>query len=152
MHGDFTVESGRAWIPERDVESPTLLVTEIDEVGVCLDADRICRQVDGVVFTLAGRLCILHELGHLWLSQQVFESVREELIDHTGAPSWRDPGLAWSERGVEQAADTLAWGLLGETIEILGRPLPPCDQLHEGFLILTGTAPLSECDRFASES
>ena len=53
--------------------------------------------------------------------------------------------LPWAELGVEQAADTIAWGLLGGTIEILGRPLPPCEQLHDGFVVLTGTTPTTDC-------
>lgn len=116
------------------------------EVTVCLDISRIClRNFDDVVFTIAGRMCILHELSHLWLSQYVTEPAAEEFMDLTGARSWRDPDVPWKERGVEQAADTIAWGLLGETMEILGRPLPPCELLHDGFMILTDTAPTSRC-------
>jgi hypothetical protein len=116
------------------------------EVTVCMDISRIClRHFDDVAFTTAGRMCILHELSHLWLSQYVTEPVAEEFMDLTGARSWRDPDVPWTERGVEQAADTMAWGLLGEAIEILGRPLPPCELLLDGFMILTDTAPTSQC-------
>jgi len=118
------------------------------EIVVCLDVHRMCRRVNGLVFTVAGRICILHELSHLWLSEYVAEPARQAFMDMTGAASWRDPDVPWAERGVEQAADTIAWGLLGETIEILGRPLPPCEQLPDGFMLLTGVTATSDCDHF----
>jgi hypothetical protein len=118
------------------------------EITVCLEDSRICRHiVDDVAFTIAGRMCILHELSHLWLSEHIPEPVADQFMGLTGAQTWRDPDVPWAERGVEQAADTIAWGLLGETIEILGRPMPPCDLLHDGFRILTDAAPTSDCRR-----
>jgi hypothetical protein len=123
------------------------------EITVCLEESRICRHlVDDAAFTIAARMCILHELSHLWLSQHVAEPVAEEFMDLSGAQSWRDPDVPWAERGVEQAADTIAWGLLGETIEILGGPMPPCELLHDGFRILTDAAPTSNCGHPLSES
>lgn len=118
------------------------------EITLCMDISRVCvRHFDDVVFTIAGRMCILHELGHLWLSQYVAAPVADDFMELTGARRWRGPGAPWKERGVEQAADTLAWGLLGEATEILGRPLPPCELLDDGFMILTDTAPISTCRR-----
>lgn len=136
-HGDPGCEDAAGW---------AVLGVGDESITMCLDIDRICRHVDGAaVFTVVGRVCILHELSHLWLSQNVTEPAHSEFMELTGANNWRDPDTPWSERGVEQAADTIAWGLLGERIEILGRPLPSCELLHDAFLILTDTAPTSSC-------
>ncbi len=118
------------------------------EVDICLPLDEICHPVNGVVLTLPGKLCMLHELAHLWMAEHVDEAIRSDFIEHTGAHTWRDLNVPWRHRGIEQAADTIAWGLLGGTIEILGRPLPPCDLLHDGFVLLTGQPPLSTCSHF----
>lgn len=117
------------------------------EIVICLEIDRICRHVDELVLTVAGKFCILHELSHAWLAQYLSASSQQHFMTETGATAWRDPDLAPVEVGVEQAAETLAWGLLGESRELLGHGFPPCDQLQARFTILTGVAPLSDCSR-----
>lgn len=111
------------------------------EVGVCLPPDRVGTT------ELAARLCVLHELAHLWLAEHTNAEQRRRFMVRTGAGAWRGPDDPWAERGVEQAADTLAWGLLGGYRVVLGRPLPECEQLPVGFEILTGVPPLTSCSR-----
>lgn len=115
------------------------------EIGVCLRIEHSCRRVNGVLLTIAGKLCVLHELGHVWLTEYASEDAEQAFMDHIGATVWRDPAVAWEDRGVEQAAETIAWGLMDQSLEIIRLGMPPCDQLDVGFTILTETPPLVSC-------
>lgn len=117
------------------------------DITVCLPVDRVCRQVNGLLLTIPGKVCILHELSHAWLSQNASASVREEFVELVSAKAWRSPDVSWSDLGAEQAADTMAWGLMDEPVEILGRAMPSCDLRQSGFAMLTGSTPLVSCNR-----
>jgi hypothetical protein len=132
----------------RDVGGRTAIGHGAAEITVCRDVSRVGhRHTDDVVFALAVRMCILHELGHLWLSQFADEQAIETFMFLTGAQSWRDPDVHLKYRGVEIAANTIAWGLLGAPIEILSRAMPPCGLLHDAFITLTDTPLTSTCRR-----
>lgn len=54
------------------------------------------------------RHTILHELGHAWEAQAVTDETQEAFMQYRGLTSWNDPDVDWDERGIEQAAVTLA--------------------------------------------
>ena len=51
---------------------------------------------------------ILHELGHAWEAGAVTDEAREGFMRYRGLTSWNDQDADWDERGIEQAAVTIA--------------------------------------------
>jgi hypothetical protein len=59
-----------------------------------------------------GEFLALHEVGHAWERFNLDEEARAEFMKLTGATTWRSTDVVWRRRGAEQAANTLAHGLL----------------------------------------
>ena len=55
---------------------------------------------------------LLHELGHAWVRDGASAETRARFLEHWGLDSWNDRNDDWSDRGVERAADTIAYTLL----------------------------------------
>lgn len=53
---------------------------------------------------------------------------------------WREG--EWHERGAENAAEIIAWGLIDRPVKPVRIYDNDCDQLLGGYVILTGTDPL----------
>ncbi len=111
-------------------------------INVCLQADRICKEVNGVVFTSPGKLCLLHELAHAWLFENLSEQSKADFMAHASVEVWNDSEVPWHRRGVEYAADTLAWGLMDRQLRMVRLSEPNYAHLQEGFLLLTGAEPI----------
>jgi hypothetical protein len=71
----------------------------------------------------------LHELAHAWEHHRMADDARQAFLGETGLV-WYDPDTPWRERGIEQVAITIAWGLLDQPLtddqaagnaELLGR-------------------------------
>lgn len=58
----------------------------------------------------------LHELAHAWEHHYVSDATRAAFLAHTGLPVWNDAATPWSRRGVEAAAQVVAWGLLDDSL------------------------------------
>jgi hypothetical protein len=85
----------------------------------------------------------LHELAHAWATTNVDSGLRERFMKLGNLSAWNDFGLPWKERGTEQAAEIIAWGLgEGEITPLLPLPVDP-DYLIEAYALLTGRAPLA---------
>jgi hypothetical protein len=95
--------------------------------------------------TLAGRVTILHELGHVWSSQHVDGETQALFLAERGLEVWGDQGVPWHERGFEHAAEVMAWALLDEPFTVARIGSPSCDELAAAFRILTGVDPLNGC-------
>jgi len=80
---------------------------------------------------------LLHEMGHIWIDQNVSREERERFLELRGLLSWNASSADWSERGYEQGAEIMAWGL---GTRILTAQIPNNDpaQLAAAFEILTG--------------
>lgn len=81
-----------------------------------------------------GKYLILHELAHAWEYHTVSDTTRLAYLHHTGLDAWDRTDLDWEDRGVEAAAQAIAWGLLDTPIT---NPAPFGEQLHQ-FELLTG--------------
>lgn len=132
----------RGWVAMTDQGA----VVSLDEdLRVC------CAGFRGVVILCdEAKRCMLHELAHVWIDQNVDAESRERFMAHTGATVWDDPAVPWHARGVEQAAETLAWGLLAEPAAVPTCPESVCLRRVTGFSILTGRAPDVDCERCGS--
>jgi hypothetical protein len=87
------------------------------------------------------RRTLLHEMGHIWIDQNVPETRRERFLDLRGLPSWNSSTDPWQERGYEQGAETMAWAL-GDRILSAQIPDNQPAQLAAAFELLTGTSRL----------
>lgn len=85
----------------------------------------------------------LHELAHAWATANVDSGLRERLLNLQHLESWNDLSLPWKQRGTEQTAEIIAWGLgEGEITPLLPLPIDP-DNLIEAYVLLTNHAPLN---------
>lgn len=136
-HADYCEEvEGRAIPVFQDGRAASWeLVLCFDETSAC--ADPSCDQ-----FTRLAKRTTLHELAHVWIADNVSESQRTRFLDQRELETWGDNNWPWEQRGVEWAADTIAWGLLDGPFSPsqLGSPSEP--ELTEGFRLLTGLQPL----------
>ncbi len=53
--------------------------------------------------------------------------------------------MPWHRRGVEHAAETIAWGLMDLALPLTRLGGPGCAQAARGFAALTGADPLVGC-------
>ena len=98
-------------------------------------------DLEGAAIDHRRRRTLLHELAHAWDHMTLTEADRRDLRQRFGSDDWYAPDRPWEERPVEQLAETLTWGLLGQS----RRPLlidRACDQVHADFRAVTGRGPL----------
>lgn len=116
------------------------------EVAICLDDDRICQPGNGSPLTAPSKFCTLHELAHGWLIEYASEETRSAFLDHAGLDRWIPAEeTPWHQRGVEYAAEVVAWGLMDDVLDLIRLESPDCEQLEARFTILTGIDPLVSC-------
>jgi hypothetical protein len=114
-----------------------------------------CR--DGIGYYLAGRidLCTtassepyqrkfaLHEMAHGWIETNVDGAVLDRFMQDRGIVTWNDRSFDRKQRGTEQAAEIVTWGLgEGEIAPLLPEALdaPALARLYE---LLTGREPIT---------
>jgi hypothetical protein len=116
---------------------------ELTEITLCFGADRACPRGACPPWSDEARTTVLHELAHTWLSQNLDGGARARYLDKVGL-TWADPRIPWSHRGVERAAETIAWGLDAQpgTIGDVGDGTAR-RQLASEFRLLTGHEPLA---------
>lgn len=114
---------------------------ESAQVFVCTGEERACGDEACTAFVANARLLVLHELAHAWMYREVDETTQRAFMEHMGVAAWSSADVIWYERGVEQAAQVLAWGLMDESIRPRRLGDRPCEQLVESFRILTGKQP-----------
>jgi hypothetical protein len=80
---------------------------------------------------------LLHEMGHIWIDQNVSQTVRERFLELRHLSTWNASTADWHERGYEQGAEIMAWAL---GTRILTAQIPSNDpgQLGAAFELLTG--------------
>jgi hypothetical protein len=80
---------------------------------------------------------LLHEMGHIWIDQNVSRTVRERFLELRHLSTWNASTVGWDERGYEQGAEIIAWAL---GTRILTAQIPDNDPVRLGaaFELLTG--------------
>ena len=89
----------------------------------------------------------LHEMAHAWTEANVDTAVLERFMDVRGIAAWNDRSLDWKERGTEQAAEIITWGLgEGQIAPLLPEATnaPTLARLYE---LLTGREPITPAAR-----
>jgi hypothetical protein len=111
----------------------------------------------GIGYYLAGRidLCTrdssepyqrkfaLHEMAHAWIESNVEPAILDRFMQVRSIATWNDRAYDWKERGTEQAAEVVTWGLgEGEISPLLPEAVdaPTLAGLYE---LLTGREPIT---------
>jgi hypothetical protein len=97
------------------------------------------------------RRALLHEMGHIWLDQNLSDHEREHFLEVRGLDAWNDSSDTWALRGYEEGAEIMAWAL-GERILTPQIPDNEPIQLARGFELLTGSAPPAYTDAFNEQA
>ena len=92
-----------------------------------------------VLMNEMARRNLLHEMSHVWVDENVSQTVRERFLELRGLRAWNASTDPWDQRGYEQGAEIMAWGL---GTRILTAQIPDNDpqQLAAGFELLSGFA------------
>lgn len=85
----------------------------------------------------------LHEMAHAWVETHLDAQTRERFLGLQQVGNWNDLNQPWKERGTEQAAEVIAWGLgEGEVSPLLPEP-PDTANLIAAYVLLTGQQPIT---------
>ncbi len=84
---------------------------------------------------------VLHELAHAWAEAELDDETRARFLRLRNLGGWNVTADEWEDRGTEQAAEIIAWGL-GDSIvpPVISGDVTP-EALVDGFDLLTGTLP-----------
>jgi hypothetical protein len=113
-----------------------------DAVTLCFDSTAACLDGDCTTWQAWARKTALHELAHAWMDQHLTPGTIERFQAATSMPTWSGAEHPWGDRGVELAAETIAWAMMDEPVQVnpkLG--LHSCDELARYYEILTGGPP-----------
>jgi hypothetical protein len=89
----------------------------------------------------------LHEMAHAWTEANVDTAVLERFMDIRGIAAWNDRSLDWKERGTEQAAEIITWGLGEGQISPLLPEATEAPTLVRLYELLTGREPITPAGR-----
>jgi hypothetical protein len=80
---------------------------------------------------------LLHEMGHIWIDQNVSRAERVRFLELRGLRTWNASTADWDERGYEQGAEIMAWAL-GTRILTPQIPGNDSEQIAGAYKLLTG--------------
>jgi hypothetical protein len=89
----------------------------------------------------------LHEMAHGWIETNIDGAVLDRFMDIRGIAAWNDRSYDWKQRGTEQTAEIVTWGLgEGEISPLLPEAVdvPSLVRLYE---LLTGREPITPAAR-----
>jgi hypothetical protein len=89
----------------------------------------------------------LHEMAHAWTEVNIDAQVLERFMDVRGIAAWNDRSFDWKERGIEQVAEIITWGLgEGEIAPLLPEITDP-ETLARLYRLLTARDPITPAAR-----
>lgn len=119
---------------------------EARDLVLCVEVGDLCTgSAPCETVALRPRIGMLHELAHAWMLDQTDAATRQGVLDLSGRTRWVDDAIPWADRGVEYAAQVIAWGLADEPVSLVELDRPPCDEITAAYRLLTGQDPRSEC-------
>lgn len=105
-------------------------------------AGRIDLCTEGLLEPYARKFA-LHEMAHAWIEANLPDELLVRFLRIRGIATWNDQRLPWRERGAEQAAEIITWGLgEGEIAPVLPTPVD-AETLASLYELLTGRAPIT---------
>jgi hypothetical protein len=114
----------------------------VDAVTLCFDSAAACLDEGCTTWNAWVKKATLHELAHAWMDEHLTPGVIEQFQAATAMPTWADSQHAWGDRGVELAAETIAWATMDEPTQANPKLGPhSCDELANYYEILTGRPP-----------
>ncbi len=135
--------------PSRNCEDRSGRVLDdgtVRNLFVCMYDSDVCTIAGScTVPGTSARIAMLHELAHAWMIDHVDDETVQELLVVSGRTTWDDQTVPWIKRGVEYAADVVAWGLLEESLPMVRLGAPPCVELARAFSVITGSSPPNRC-------
>ena len=82
-------------------------------------------------------------MAHAWTEANIDSAILERFMDIRGIATWNDQSFDWKERGTEQAAEIITWGLgEGEIAPLLSTRVD-AETLASLYVLLTGHAPIT---------
>ena len=137
------------------LELPSLTIVFHDDYQSCGMREGVLR-IAGEDVTIhecqndpsRSRRSLLHELAHAWdhVGGSIDTDTRTDFLRLRGLQSWDDDDIPWNQRGEEQTAEIIAWGLIHQPAPI---PTSVGDHgaqnsasLATAFILLTGIQPL----------
>jgi hypothetical protein len=85
----------------------------------------------------------LHEMAHGWIETNVDGAVLDRFMVIRGIAAWNDRSYDWRQRGTEQAAEIVTWGLgEGEIAPLLPETTDP-ETLARLYRLLTARDPIN---------
>jgi hypothetical protein len=105
-------------------------------------AGRIDLCTEGLLEPYARKFA-LHEMAHAWIEANLPDEQLVRFLRIRGIATWNDQRLPWKERGAEQAAEIITWGLgEGEIAPLLPTSVD-AERLASLYELLTGRAPIT---------
>jgi hypothetical protein len=137
------------------LELPPLTIIFHDDYQSCGMRDGVLR-IAGEDVTIhecqndpsRSRRSLLHELAHAWdhVAGSIDGDTRIDFLRLRGLQSWDDDDLPWNQRGEEQTAEIIAWGLMHQSAliptSVGDRGTQDTLSLTTAFILLTGIRPL----------
>jgi hypothetical protein len=84
----------------------------------------------------------LHEMAHGWTQANIPNDVLRAFMQRQRVVAWNDRSIPWKERGTEQAAEIITWGLGEGEIAPLLPVVPDAATLTGLYEMLTGRTPI----------
>src|SRR5262245_7075870 len=100
----------------------------------------LCTKVSSEPYQ---RKLALHEMAHAWTEANLPAEVLRAFMQRQRIVAWNDRSCPWKERGTEQAAEVITWGLGEGQIAPLLPEVPDAATLASLYEMLTGRAPIT---------
>ena len=113
-------------------------------VIVCYTPAQVCSDDACSGWNPAPAHTLLHEYAHIWMAEHLTLAAQREFLAFEGLPRWSDWSDPWVDRGVERAAESIAFGL-SEDLGPACRQGGSAERYLDGFRLLTEREPLVSC-------
>ena len=143
-----TVDWALGLFEDAGLELPNIEFVGYDDPEMCHGRAGSAQPVDGGALV---KLCtteigpteerwILHEVAHTWDYHNLDDQERASFLALRGLDAWSEG--EWHERGSENAAEMLVWGLIDRPFNTVHIYDNSCADLRAGYLELVGVEPL----------
>ena len=127
-------EIAKLRVPEVEIHFHDALPDCDGHLGYAVDGriDLCASRVDAPT-----RRALLHELGHVWLDENLAPLVQAAFLRLRNLSAWNSSSDPWNLRGYEHGAEVIAWAL-GERVLTPSIPDNEPEKLGVAFRFLTG--------------